>query len=258
MHRVDLNCDMGESFGAYTIGMDAEVIEHITSANIACGFHAGDPLVMDRTVRLAADRGVGVGAHPGFPDLRGFGRRSMNCTPEEVRNDIVYQVGALKAFCAVHGVSLQHVKPHGALYNEAVGNEPLARAIAEAVASVDDKLLLVTLAGSEAPLMARIGRETGLRVVFEAFPDRAYTPEGRLASRRLPGTVIQDPDEAARRALAMARDGRVTAIDGTELALEIDTLCVHGDSPSALSLVSEIRRTLLEAGLILKPMGAAD
>lgn len=256
--RIDLNCDMGESFGAYTIGMDAEVIERITSANVACGFHAGDPLVMDRTVGLAAARGVGVGAHPGYPDLRGFGRRNMDCTPEEVKNDIIYQVGALQAFCTVHGVRLQHVKPHGALYNAAVGNEPLARAIAEAVASVDPNLIWVTLAGGEAPFMARIGREAGLRVAFEAFPDRAYTPEGRLAPRRLPGAVIHDPAEAARRALAMARDGRVGATDGTVLELEIDTLCVHGDSPAALALVSEIRRTLTEAGLALKPMGAAE
>ncbi len=258
MQRVDLNCDMGESFGAWTIGMDPEVIAHITSANIACGFHAGDPLVMNRTVALASAHGVGVGAHPGFSDLQGFGRRTIDCTPEEVKNDIIYQIGALKAFCAAHGVALQHVKPHGALYNAAVGNEPLARAIAEAVASVDANLLLVTLAGAEAPLMERIGRETGLRIVFEAFPDRAYTPQGRLASRRLPGAVIQDPAVAAARALAMARDGRVVATDGSVLELEINTLCVHGDSPAALALVCQIRRTLEEAGLALLPMGAPD
>jgi UPF0271 protein len=255
MQRVDLNCDMGESFGAWTIGMDAEVITHITSANIACGFHAGDPLVMNRTVAMAAAHGVGVGAHPGFPDLQGFGRRNMDCTPEEVKNDIVYQVGALKAFCAVHGVVLQHVKPHGALYNAAVGNEPLARAIAEAVASVDDRLILVALAGSQAPLMARIGSQTGLRIAFEAFPDRAYTGEGRLVSRRLPGAVIKDPATAAARALEMARDGRVKSVDGTVLKMEIHTLCVHGDNPAALGLVAEIRRTLEENGLKLMPMG---
>ena len=258
MQRVDLNCDMGESFGAWRLGMDAEVIGHITSANIACGFHAGDPQVMNRTVALAASRGVGVGAHPGFADLAGFGRRNLECTPAEVKNDVIYQVGALRAFCAANGAALQHVKPHGALYNMAVGNEPLARAIAEAVASVDENLLLVTLAGREAPLMARIGRETGLRVVFEAFPDRAYTAEGRLVSRRLPGAVIEDPAEAAARALAMARDGRVVAVDGTILELEIQTLCVHGDNPAALALVAEIHRTLEAAGLALMPMGARN
>ena len=256
MQRVDLNCDMGESFGAYNLGMDAEVIAHITSANIACGFHAGDPQVMNRTVALAMARGVGVGAHPGFADLKGFGRRNLDCTPEEIKNDIIYQVGALQAFCTVHGIALQHVKPHGALYNMAVGNEPLARAIAEAVASVDPNLILVTLAGGEAPLMARIGRETGLRVVFEAFPDRAYTPDGHLVSRRLPGAVIEDSTEAAARALTMARDGRVIASDGTRLEMEIQTLCVHGDTPTALSIVAEIRRTLEQAGLELSPMGA--
>jgi UPF0271 protein len=256
MKRIDLNCDMGESFGAYRLGRDAEVIEWITSANIACGFHAGDPLVMDRTVALAASRGVGVGAHPGFPDLKGFGRRNLDCTLEEVKTDILYQVGALQAFCAAHRVRLRHVKPHGALYNMAVGNEPLARAIAQAVATAGSGLRLVTLAGPEAALMARIGREEGLQVVFEAFPDRAYTPEGRLVSRRLPGAVISDPDQAAERAVGMATGGRIQAIDGTLLEMEIDTLCVHGDTPTALALVQTIRRGLEAAGVALAPMGA--
>jgi UPF0271 protein len=258
MKRMDLNCDMGESFGAYRMGRDAEVIQWITSANIACGFHAGDPLVMDRTVALAAARGVGVGAHPGFPDLRGFGRRNLDCTLDEVRTDIVYQVGALQAFCAAHGTRLRHVKPHGALYNMAVGNEALARAIAQAVARVDPGLCLVTLAGPEAELMARIGREEGVRVVFEAFPDRAYTPEGRLVSRRLPGAVIEDPAQATERALRMATEGRIRAVDGTVLEMDIATLCVHGDTPSALALVQAIRRGLEEAGVALVPMGAAE
>jgi UPF0271 protein len=256
MRGFDLNCDMGESFGAWKMGLDAEVIGHITSANIACGFHAGDPMVMDRTVALAAAHGVGVGAHPGFADLKGFGRRGLDCTPEEIRNDILYQVGALRAFCQAHGVALQHVKPHGALSNMAVGNAPLARAIAEAVARVDERLILVTLAGSQAPLMKEIGQEVGLRVALEAFPERGYTAEGRLVSRRLPGAVIKDPAEAAARALAMARDGRITAVDGTVLEMEIHTLCVHGDNPAALAIVAEIRRTLARAGLEARPMGA--
>ena len=256
MKRIDLNCDMGESFGAYRLGRDEEVIQFITSANIACGFHAGDPLVLDRTVALAAARNVGVGAHPGFADLKGFGRRNMDCTPEEITADIIYQIGAIQAFCAVHKVPLQHVKPHGALYNMAVGNEPLARAIARAVAAVDPSLLLVTLAGGEAGLMARIGREEGVRVVFEAFPDRAYTPEGRLVSRRLPGAVITDPALATERAVRMATEGRIVAIDGSILEMEIDTLCVHGDTPTALALVQEIRGGLQKAGVALVPMGA--
>jgi UPF0271 protein len=256
MKRIDLNCDMGESFGAYTLGRDAEVIEFITSANIACGFHAGDPLVMERTVSLAAARRVGVGAHPGFADLKGFGRRNLDCTIEEVAADIIYQIGAIQAFCAARKVHLQHVKPHGALYNMAVGNEPLARAIARAGASVDPALRLVTLAGSEAAMMARIGREEGVRVVFEAFPDRAYTAEGRLVSRRLPGAVISDPALAAERAVRMATEGRIVASDGTILEMEIDTLCVHGDTPTALALVRQIRTSLENAGVALMPMGA--
>jgi UPF0271 protein len=256
MKRIDLNCDMGESFGAYRIGRDEDVIQFITSANIACGFHAGDPMVLNRTVALAAARGVGVGAHPGFADLKGFGRRNMDCTPEEITADIIYQIGAIHAFCAAHNVRLQHVKPHGALYNMAVGNEPLARAIARAVAAVDPSLLLVTLAGSEAELMTRIGREEGVRVVFEAFPDRVYTPEGRLASRRLPGTVITDAAVASERAVRMATEGRIVASDGSILEMEIDTLCVHGDTPTALALVQEIRGGLEKAGVALVPMGA--
>ncbi len=256
MKRIDLNCDMGESFGSWRLGRDAEVIAFITSANIACGFHAGDPLVMDRTVALAAARGVGVGAHPGYPDLKGFGRRNLDCTAEEVAADIVYQIGAIQAFCAARKVRLQHVKPHGALYNTAVGNEPLFRAIARAVASVDPSLLLVTLAGGHAERMRRIGREEGVTVVFEAFPDRAYTPEGALVSRRLPGAVITDPQQVAQRALRMATEGRIIAADGTVLEMAIDTLCVHGDTPTALALVQQIRAGLQDAGVALLPMGA--
>jgi UPF0271 protein len=256
MKRIDLNCDMGESFGAWRLGRDAEVIAFITSANIACGFHAGDPLVMDRTVAMAAARGVGVGAHPGYPDLRGFGRRNMDCTPEEVAADIIYQIGAIQAFCATRKVGLQHVKPHGALYNMAVGNEPLFRAIARAVAAVNPALRLVTLAGNHAPMMARIGSEEGVRVVFEAFPDRAYTPEGKLVSRRLPGAVITDAALATQRAVRMATEGRIVATDGTILEMAIDTLCVHGDTPTALALVEQIRAGLEGAGVALMPMGA--
>ena len=255
MKRIDLNCDMGESFGNYTLGMDDGVIQHITSANIACGWHAGDPLVMDLTVKMAVANGVGVGAHPGYPDLLGFGRRAMDCTMEEVRNYMVFQIGALQAFCTVHGTKLQHVKPHGALYLTAVDNEDVARAVAEAILSVDPGLIFVALAGIKGEVMRRIGREVGLRVAYEAFPDRAYTPEGALQSRRLPGAVIKDPVQVSERALRMAKEGNVVAVDGTVVPLEAQTLCVHGDNPSAIDLVKGIRRALEEDGVSVLPMG---
>jgi UPF0271 protein len=251
---IDLNCDMGESFGAYKLGLDEEVIKYITSANIACGWHAGDPLVMDRTVRLAKENGVGAGAHPGYPDLMGFGRRNMDCLPEEIRHYVVYQIGALKAFCDVHGVPLRHVKPHGNLYLTAVENETVARAVAEAIVSVDPELIYVALAGAKGQLMTRIGREMGLKVAYEAFPDRAYTPEGTLVSRRSPGAVIKEPERVAERALKMAAEGRVVAADGTEISLEAQTLCVHGDTPGAVNLVRQIRELLEKEGLEVKPI----
>lgn len=251
---IDLNCDMGESFGAYKLGLDEEVIKYITSANIACGWHAGDPLVMDRTVRLAKENGVGAGAHPGYPDLMGFGRRNMDCLPEEIRHYVVYQIGALKAFCDVHGVPLRHVKPHGNLYLTAVENETVARAVAEAIVSVDPELIYVALAGAKGQLMTRIGREMGLKVAYEAFPDRAYTPEGTLVSRRSPGAVIKEPERVAERALKMAAEGRVVAADGTEIYLEAQTLCVHGDTPGAVNLVRQIRELLEKEGLEVKPI----
>ncbi len=256
MTRIDLNCDMGESFGAYRLGRDAEVIRHITSANVACGWHAGDPLVMDATVRLAAAHGVGVGAHPGYPDLLGFGRRNLDCTADEVRTYVTYQIGALQAFCRARGVPLRHVKPHGALYLTAVEREEVARAVAEAVVSVDPELCFVALAGAKGEVMRRVGGEVGLRVVYEAFPDRAYTPQGTLLSRRLPGAVVSNPAEVAARALRMAAEGTVIAVDGTPIPLEAQTLCVHGDTPSAVDLVRTIRTTLEQAGVQVVAMTA--
>ena len=254
MKKIDLNCDMGESFGAYKLGMDDEVIQYITSANIACGWHAGDPLVMDTTVKMAVERGVGVGAHPGYPDLLGFGRRNMDCTPNEIQKYLVCQIGALKAVCKVNGAVLRHVKPHGALYLTAVENEDVARAIAQAIVSVDSDQMFVALAGAKGQLMTRIGEDVGLKVVYEAFPDRAYTPEGTLVSRRLPGAVIKDPQEVSERALRMAKDGNVIAIDGTSIPLKVQTLCVHGDTPTAVDLVKKIRETLEAEGVTLAPM----
>ncbi len=257
MKGIDINCDMGEGFGAYTIGMDGEVIRYISSANIACGFHAGDPGVMNRTVRLAQENGVGVGAHPGYPDLAGFGRRNMDCTPDEVRDDVIYQIGALRGFCALHGVRLQHVKPHGSLYNMCVGNESLSEAVAEAIAAVDRSLFWVTLGGAQADLARKIAAAAGIRVVFEAFPDRAYTPDGKLAPRKLPGAVITDPQRAADQALWMAKEGRVIAMDGTVVDLEVQTLCVHGDNPAALHHIRTIRQALEAEGIHIAPLGAS-
>ncbi len=252
--KIDLNCDMGESFGAYKLGLDEEVIKYITSANIACGWHAGDPLVMNKTVQMAVEHGVGIGAHPGYPDLLGFGRRNMDCTPEEIRNYVIYQIGALQAFCKVHGTKLSHVKPHGALYLTAVEREDVARAIAEAILSVDENLIYVALAGAKGERMRRIGEEVGLRVAYEAFPDRAYTPEGTLVSRRQPGAVIKDPEVVAERALKIAKEGKVIAVDGTEIPLVAQTLCVHGDTPGAVELVKRIRQRLEAEGIEVKPM----
>lgn len=255
MQSIDLNCDMGESFGSYSLGMDDQVIRQITSANIACGWHAGDPLVMDRTVGLAAEHGVAAGAHPGYPDLLGFGRRKMQCTPEEISNYLIYQIGALQAFCLVHGLRLQHVKPHGALYHAVLEDEATALAVVQAVTAVDPDLLLVTLAGPPGEGMAAVCREHGVGCVREAFPDRAYTAQGTLVSRRKPGAVIDDPEAVADRALRMARDNEVTAEDGSVISLETETLCLHGDTPSAVDLAHRIAGRLREAGLHLEAMG---
>ena len=251
---IDLNCDMGESFGAYKLGLDEEVTRYITSANIACGWHAGDPMVMNRTVQSAAAQGVGIGAHPGYPDLLGFGRRNMDCTAEETRNYTIYQIGALSGFCISNSAKLKHVKPHGALYLTAVENEAVARAIAEAIVEIDPNLMFVALAGAKGELMTRVGRDVGLRVVYEAFPDRAYTPEGTLVSRRIEGAVIKDPKRVAERALEMAVENKVTAIDGTVVELRAQTLCVHGDTPGAVELVKSIRALLEAEGVTVEPM----
>jgi len=252
--KIDLNCDMGESFGAYTLGMDEAILPSITSANIACGFHAGDPQVMSRTVKLAVEHGVAIGAHPGFPDLLGFGRRNMDCSDEEIEAYLIYQIGALQAFCTAHGTRLSHVKPHGALYNMAVSNASLIRSIARAMAGVDANLFMVTLAGGNGRHMAAIAKEEGIVTRFEAFPDRAYTAEGTLVSRRLPDAVIHDPEVAADRAVRMAVEGVVLAVDGTTVPLEVDTLCVHGDNPNGVAMAAAIRSRLETAGVAVEPM----
>jgi UPF0271 protein len=252
---IDLNCDMGESFGAYKLGMDEEMMRHITSANVACGWHAGDPLVMDQTVKMAKAGGVGVGAHPGYPDLLGFGRRNLDCGFEELKSYVIYQVGALAAFCAANGIAMRHVKPHGQLYLTAVDNATVARAIAEAVVAVDKSLMYVALAGQKGELMTRVGQEVGLKVVYEAFPDRAYDDQGNLVSRKQAGAVIHDPQVVAARALKMAQEGRVVSVAGREISLTAQTLCLHGDNPSAVANAKTIRALLGKNGVAVRTMG---
>ena len=249
---VDLNCDMGESFGAWRLGADAAVMSSITSANIACGFHAGDPGVMRETVRLAVDAGVAVGAHPGFPDLAGFGRREMHVAPRELEDLVLYQIGALAGIARAGGAALKHVKPHGALYNMAVRDRGLADAIAHAVAGFDSSLVLFGLAGS---VMLEAGRDAGLRVAAEGFADRMYEPDGSLTPRSRPGAVLNDPLAVAGRAVHMVRNGTVTAADGREVPLRIDTICVHGDTPGAEVSARELRRALTEARITVRAVG---
>jgi UPF0271 protein len=246
---IDLNSDVGESFGAYRIGADAEVMRSITSANVACGFHAGDPAVMRATVRLARDAGVSVGAHPGFPDLVGFGRRELRASPREVEDLVLYQIGALAAIASSEGVALAHVKAHGALYNMAVRDRALADAIARAVFAFDRSLILFGLPGSE---LLRAGEAAGLRVASEGFADRAYAPDGSLASRTAPGSVIHDPDEVVARSIRMVTAGQVTATDGSTLSFPVDTLCVHGDTPGAAELTRRLRDGLEQGGIAVR------
>lgn len=250
--RIDINSDVGESFGAYTIGHDAGLMGSITSANIAAGFHGGDPSVLRATIRLAASKGVAIGAHPGFPDLVGFGRRNLDVTPREAEDLVLYQIAAVAGVARTEGASLQHVKPHGALFNMAVRNAELSTAIARAVAAFDRSLILFGLPGSE---ILNAGRAAGLRVAAEVFADRAYEADGSLASRRKPGSVIHDADAVVARAVRMVTDRSVVAIDGCVVALDADTICVHGDTPGADDLAAKIRAGLEAAGVTVKAVG---
>lgn len=250
--RVDLNCDMGESFGAYRIGADSEVFPYITSANVACGFHGGDPSVMRTTLARAREHGVAVGAHPGFPDLIGFGRRNMDVTPQEVYDLVVYQVGALLGFANAAKMSLQHVKAHGALYNMAAVKPELAAAIARAVRDVDSGLVLFGLPGSH--LIAE-GKAAGLRTAGEAFADRNYMSDGSLVSRKRPDAQVHDADEAVRRAIRMVREGKVTPVDGPDIALDVDTICIHGDGPHAAEFAQRLRSAFESSGIAVRSLG---
>ncbi len=253
--RMDINCDMGEGFGAYNMGDDEKIMGFVTSVNIACGWHAGDPGGMARTVRLAAQYGVAVGAHPGYPDLLGFGRRTMETFPGEVKNYVLYQVGALCGFLREHKMRLQHVKPHGALYNVAARDERTAGEVISAVKAYDPELILVAPAGS---LCAEMAVSEGLRVVGEAFADRAYLADGQLAPRAMEGAVIHDPDAVRERVLSLATSGRLPAMEGGQIELEAGTLCIHGDTPGAWRLARTVRQALEEAGVEVAPMGTGN
>lgn len=251
--QIDINCDMGESFGNYVMGQDAEILNHVTSANIACGFHAGDPLVMAKTVRLAVEKGVAIGAHPSYPDLQGFGRRKLDMTPDEIEAMVIYQIGALDGFARANGARLTHVKAHGALYNVAAQEPAVAKAYARAVARYNPELAFVCLA--TAPMIIEEGRKAGLRVVREAFADRAYNPDGSLVNRRLPGSLISDPEKSVEQVIRLVRQGEVVAHDGAILKLEADTVCVHGDGPTAPAIARALKARLQEAGItVARPL----
>lgn len=246
IYVVDLNSDLAESFGAYRIGMDEEVIPCITSANLACGFHASDPVVMERSVRLCRENGVAVGAHPGFPDLQGFGRRNMNIPPEEIKAMVQYQIGALSAFCKAEGIRMQHVKSHGALYNMAAKDRSMAEAVCRAVAAVDPAMYVMAQAGSR---MEEAALEMGLKVIREVFADRAYEEDGSLVARNRPGAMITDEELAIRRVITMIKEGKVTAVTGKEIEIAADSVCVHGDGEKALLFVQRLNRAFEEEGI---------
>lgn len=249
---IDLNSDLGESFGAWKMGMDDKIVPLVTSANVACGFHAGDWTVMHKTVKLALESNTAVGAHPGLPDLQGFGRRKLEVTPEETYDIMVYQIGALASFAAAAGTKLQHVKPHGAIYNMAAKDAKLAEAIAQAVYDVDKELILYALAGSES---VKAAQKIGLPVASEVFADRSYQEDGSLTPRKLPGAMITDEAASIKQVLGMILDKQVTCLSGKVIPVQADTLCVHGDGAKALLFVEKIRTALQENGIEIAPTG---
>lgn len=248
---IDLNCDMGESFGNYILGQDEKVIKYITSSNIACGFHAGDPNVMRFTVKLAKENNVAIGAHPGFPDLMGFGRRRMDLSSEEIKNMMIYQIGALQAIAHFEGMSLKHVKPHGALYNMMVNDEILGTSVVEAILGIDKNLILVALPNTK---IIDIAKKMGLRVAREGFADRAYNSDGTLVKRSIEGSVIHDAEIITERVVRMIKEQEIESIDGKFFNLQIDTICLHGDNENALNIIKEIRKVLEREGIKIKPL----
>lgn len=249
--KIDLNSDLGESFGAYKIGNDENIIPLITSANIACGYHAGDPLVMDKTLLLCKENGTSIGAHPGFPDLMGFGRRQLNASPKEVEAYVTYQIGALDAFCRKYGLRMNHVKPHGALYNMAVKNEDYAIAIVNAVKNFDSSIKLLAPFGSQMIIQAE---KQGLDFACEIFADRAYESDGSLVARTKEGAMITDENEAVERVLTMITDGSVKSINGDIISIKADSVCVHGDGAKALAFVEKLRTAFAENGIYVEAM----
>jgi len=252
MKRIDLNCDMGESFGAYKLGMDEEVIKLITSANIACGYHAGDPNVMDRTVQMAKENNVGIGVHMGFPDLLGFGRRNMDVAFGDLVNYNIYQIGALEAFCRKHGVEIQHIKPHGNMNNMADTDRVMAEAIVESVIQVLPNTPIYVKPGSQ---LHKVSEEKNVPFVLEIFADRAYNKDGTLVSRKIPGAVIKDPKVAAENVVRMVVDGKAKTIDGELIDMTGDTICVHGDTQGSLEIIRYLRSELENAGVQILPIG---
>lgn len=252
MKVVDMNSDLGESFGNYKLGMDDKILEIVTSANIACGFHAGDPSVMKKTVALAVKNGAVLGAHPGYPDLVGFGRRKMDIAPSDVYNMVVYQVGALAAFAKAAGTRLQHVKPHGAMYNMAAKDAKLAEAIAQAVYDVDKDLILYAQGGTES---IKAAEKIGLRTASEVFADRSYQDDGTLTPRSQPGAMITDEEKSIAQVLSMVLEGKVTALSGKVIPVKADSICLHGDGPKALVFANKIRSVLLENGVKVAASG---
>ncbi|MEL7558893.1 5-oxoprolinase subunit PxpA [Stutzerimonas chloritidismutans] len=244
MKRLLLNCDIGESFGAWTMGLDAEVMPFIDCANVACGFHASDPQIMRRTVALATQHQVMIGAHPAYPDLTGFGRRSMACSPDEVENMLLYQLGALEGICRAEGTEVSYVKPHGALYNDMMRKPELLRAVMNAVIGYSPTLPLMLMATRDNSAAQSLADELGVMLWFEVFADRAYDPDGRLVSRDQPGAVHHDTEKVAAQALSLARGEAIGANDGSLLRLHADTLCVHGDNAGAVAAVQRIRQAL--------------
>ncbi|MDD4089987.1 MAG: LamB/YcsF family protein [Tissierellia bacterium] len=251
MYKVDLNSDVGESFGNYKLGLDSEVLKYVSSANIACGWHAGDAMVMQKTVGVAIKEDTCIGAHPGFPDLMGFGRRELKVTKEEAKNYVKYQIGALWAFAKSNGTELQHVKAHGGLYNMAAKDPELAMAIAEAIYEVDKNLILMGLANSE---MIKAGKAVGLKTANEVFADRAYNTDGTLVSRKLEGSMITDETLALSRVVRMVKEGKVKAITGEDIDIKADSICVHGDNPKAVEFVKSIRKALEDEGVKIMPL----
>lgn len=249
MFKVDINCDMGESFGTYTLGTDEDILPYVTSVNIACGFHAGDPSVMRKTVNLALQHGVGIGAHPGLQDLIGFGRRDMNLSPQEAYDLVVYQIGALYGFVKSEGGQMQHVKPHGALYNMAAKSAELSEAIAEAVYKVDNQLILFGLAGSE---LVKAGKKLGLQTAEEVFADRTYQSDGSLTSRRLPDALITDDRQAVAQVVRMVKEKKVQSLQGMDVPIQADTVCIHGDGAHALDFARLIRQQLQESEITVQ------